>query len=181
MAKNRAYNSFKESGIALVTALIVVAASLLLVAGISYVLRGGWKIASLNKQYSTAQEAAAGGAEHAAEVIRLINNEGSTTSMGINDINPNDAQNVIFFCNTALSSLIRARTADGKFTINMTVRCVESKPIPGSAGAMIFPPPPSFGSGGMPSYYVFYSIVSEAKDNANSSIGRIEAVYRLAR
>lgn len=179
MEKNRTYNSFKESGIALVTALIVVAASLLLVAGISYVLRGGWKIASLNKQYSTAQEAAAGGAEHAAEVIRLINNEGTTTSMGIS--NDTDAQDVIFYCDTTKSSLIRAQTANGKFTINMTVRCIESKPIPGSSGAMVFPPPPSFGSGGMPSYYIFYSIVSEAKDLTNSSIGRIEAVYRLAR
>jgi len=180
MEKNRTYNSFKESGIALVTALIVVTASLLLVAGISYVLRGGWKIASLNKQYSTAQEAAGGGAEHAAEVIRLINNEGTTTSMGINDLN--DAQDVIFYCNTANDgALIRAQTANGRFTINMTVRCVESKPIPGSSGAMVFPPPPSFGSGGMPSYYIFYSIVSEAKDSSNSSIGRIEAVYRLAR
>lgn len=179
MAKNRTYSIFKESGIALVTALIVVTASLLLVAGISYVLRGGWKIATLNKQYSTAQEAAGGGAEHAAEVIRLINIDGTITSMGISDLTA--AQDAIFYCNTSSSALIRAKTANGRFNINMTVRCLESKPIPGSSGAMVFPPPPSFGSGGMPSYYIFYSIVSEAKDLTNSSIGRIEAVYRLAR
>ena len=173
-------NRSKESGIALITALIIVAVSLMLIAGISYLLIGGFRVATLNKQFATVQEAAAGGAQHAAEVIRVINIEGSTSGMGVT--NDTDATDVIFYCDTSKSSVLNAKTADGRYTITMTLKCLSQIPIPGGSAAMVFPPPPSYGTGGsMPGFYVLYSVTSNANDTANNTIGKVESVYRIAR
>jgi hypothetical protein len=169
-----------RQGFALVQALVIMLSTLLLVGGVLYLLRGSWRIAVLNKQFATVQEAAAGGVEHTSEVIRRINGEYGTSNMGI--LNTSDATNVIFYCIKTTSAQIGAKTADGKYEISVTLKCLGQNPIPGGGGALVFPPPPALGSGGgLPSFYVYYSISSSASSTDNNTLGKVEAVYRFAR
>jgi len=169
-----------------------VAASLLLIGGIYYLVGGGFKIATINKKFSSSQEAAAGGVQLATEAVRqLINdyNNGAATftlsnNMGWWPANYGGAANVIFYCQPSpQTATLRAKTADGRYQIDMTVTCLGQKPVPGSGNAMVFPPPPSSGGGGGTAFY-FYSIVAQAqdmRDPKNPSIGSVQAVYRLTR
>ncbi len=191
MENNRTYYIFKESGVALVNTLIIVAASLLLIGGIYYLTGGGFKVALINKKFSSTQEAAAGGVQEATEALRqLINdyNNGAggftlSNNMGF-QTNYAGAANVIFYCqNTPPTAALRAKTADGRYQIDMTIACLGQKPVPGSGGAMIFPPPPSASGGGGTAFYI-YSITAQAQDileTKNPSIGQVQAVYRLTR
>ncbi len=192
MENNRTYCFFKESGVALVNTLIIVAASLLLIGGIYYLTGGGFKIATINKKFSSSQEAAAGGVQLATEALRLLINDynngaGTFTlsnNMGWWPANYGGAANAIFYCQQqAPPATLRAKTADGRYQIDMTVTCLGQKPVPGSGNAMIFPPPPSSGGGGGTAFY-FYSITAQAQDmldTQNLSIGKVQAVYRLTR
>ena len=169
-----------RQGFALAQALVIMLSTLLLIGGVLYLLRGSWRIAVLNKQFATVQEAAAGGVEHTAEVIRRMNGEYDTSNMGV--LNTADAKYIIVYCTKNASTQIGAKTADGKYRITMTLKCLGQNPIPGGGGALVFPPPPSLGAGGgLPSFYVYYSITSEAKSTDNDTLGQVEAVYRFAR
>jgi hypothetical protein len=138
------------------------------------------------------QEAAGGGAQHVAEVIRLVHSDGVLDNLGIQDSanrNPteidSDIQQVVYKCDTTKNGArILAKTGDGKYAIDMTVRCMGIAPIPGSGGSLRFPPPP-ISAASPPSFFVFYSIISEARDNnavgSEPKIARVETVYRYAR
>ena len=191
MENNRTYHFFKESGIALVNTLIIVAASLLLIGGIYYLTGGGFKIALINKKFSSTQEAAAGGVQQATEALRQLIND-YNNGAGVFTLSGNmgfqtsyaGAANAIFYCQPgAAPATLRAKTADGRYQIDMTVTCQGQKPVPGSGGAMVFPPPPSSGGGGGTAFY-FYSITSQAQDiqdAQNPSLGAVQAIYRLTR
>ena len=180
MENSRKDNNTEESGIALVTALIITLLTLVLIAGINFILIKGFTTTTINRVFATAQEAAAGGVEYATGVIKNINTAGAVPqNMGTD---PN-ALNVIYYCNAGpQTSNINVKTADGDYTINIQITCSKS-PIPGSGGALTFPPPP--GGGSMPpSTYCFYAITSQATKTTGSeqnTIGRVEAVYRYAR
>lgn len=197
MENNRTYNFFKESGIALVNTLIIVAASLLLIGGIYYLTGGGFKIAVINKKFSSTQEAAAGGVQEATEALRQLINDcnngadcvGGTGAFPLSNYmgftNYATAADAIFYCPQPppQPATLRAKTADGRYQIDMTVTCMGQRPVPGSGSAMIFPPPPSSGGGGGTAFY-FYSITAQAQDildTKNPSIGNVQAVYRLTR
>lgn len=191
MAYNRKDYCSQESGIALVTALVIVACCLLLISGVWYMLTGGWRIATLNKQFSTVQEAAAGGAQHVAEVVRLVHSDGTLSNLGIQDSGgkaptdiASDIQQVIYKCDTTKGGArVLAKTGDGRYAIDMTIRCIGFTPIPGGGGSLRFPPPPT-NTASPPSFFVFYSITSEARDNTTGpepKIARVETVYRYAR
>lgn len=180
METNRTDYRTQESGIALVSALLVTGACMLFIAGIYYLIGSGWKVALINKTFSSAQEAATGASEHAAEVIRLINNEAAsslTSNLGIQDINV--AKSAIYDCEKTQIARIEAKTADGKYTMRVSITCGGNAAIPGTT-TYKFPPPPTK-LGGLPSFYFFYSINSEAKDVQNNNVARVESVYRLAR
>lgn len=186
MENDRQDNTVKKhvglgrQGFALAQALVIMLSTLLLLGGVLYLLRGSWRVALLNKQFATVQEAAAGGVEHTAEVIRRINGAYNTSNMGI--MNTTDATNVIYYCIKDTSSLIKAKTADGLYTITVTLKCLGQTPIPGGGGALVFPPPPALGSGGgLPSFYVYYSVSSDAGSTDNNTLAKVEAVYRFAR
>lgn len=191
MASNRQEYCAQERGIALVTALIIVACCLLLITGVWYVLTGGWRIATLNKQFATVQEAASGGAQHVAEIIRLVHSESTLDNLGIQDSGnraptaiDSDIQQIVYKCDTARSGArVLAKSADNKYAIDMTIRCLGFSPIPGGGGSLRFPPPPT-NTSSPPSFFVFYSIIAEARDNSTTpepKIARVETVYRYAR
>jgi len=180
METNRTDNRAQESGIALVSALLVTATCMLFIAGVYFLMGSGWRVALISKTFSSAQEAATGGAEHAAEVVRLLNNEASGPSISdLGILDPNVAKSAIYDCDKTQTARIEAKTADGRYTMRITVKCSGNAAIPGTT-TYKFPPPPTK-LGGLPSFYFFYAIVSEAKDVQNNNVAKVESVYRLAR
>lgn len=180
METNRTDNRAQESGIALVSALLVTGACMLFIAGVYFLMGSGWKVALINKTFSSVQEAATGGAEHAAEIVRLLNNEAAVSmisNLGIVDTNV--AKSAIYDCDKTQTARVEAKTANGRYTMRVTVKCSGNAAIPGTT-TYKFPPPPTK-LGGLPSFYFFYAIVSEAKDVQNNNVAKVESVYRLAR
>lgn len=182
MEKIRTDNNSKESGIALVTALIITVVMLMLIGGMSYLLLKGFQTNIINRKFSSVYEAANGGVEYATGVI----NSYLTTT-----IQPSD---VVVSSGTFASTVgctgtpppilvITAKTADGTYTITSNIQCLGNKPIPGYGGALRFPPPPAMaggGTGGGATKYIFYSIVSRATETTGSTnIGKTEAIYRV--
>ena len=165
----------KESGIALVTALIITLLTLMLIAGINFIIIRGFNSATINREFATAQDAAEGGAEYSTDVIKAIATAGTVpANMGADAAT---ALNVIYYCNAGATN-INVKTADGAYTINAQVTCNKSNPL-GEGGGLVFPPPPGRGNA-PPSIYCFYSIISQATGPENT-IGKVEAVYRYAR
>ncbi|MGC8718717.1 MAG: hypothetical protein ACP5TY_01750 [Thermodesulforhabdaceae bacterium] len=175
---------FSERGIAIITSLIIAIATIALIGGVFYMLQGGIKINTINRQFSTAQEAALGGIEHGATIIvmhhkgALAENEDLRKGLGI-DITDYESE-----IDTSDGLKLRLRTAGGRsasqgqFDIRVTVQRLNSLSIPAQESP-VFPPPAS-GTGGSKSYYVFYRIRSIAKDPITNSISEVEAVYRVA-
>lgn len=181
MENRRENHSASQSGIALVSAMVIMASCLLFISAVAFIFRGGWNVAIINKQYATAQEAASGAVDHASEVIRLINSDISFSASQMGVANLASATDAIYNC-TGAETTISAKTADGRYSIQLEIKCIGQTPIPGGSGALVFPPPPAFASGGsMPSYYVFYHIKSTATLLDNSSKALVETVYRFAR
>lgn len=186
MASHRKNYCAEESGIALATALVIVAASLMLLAGVFYLIGGGLRIATMNKQFSNVQEAAAGGAEQASEVVRRIDAESSSGDLAALGVQDAAAFSTMVDTCSPNPQLIRVRTGDARYVIDVEVSCLGQKPIPGS-NALVFPPPPSFGRGGaLPTFYVFLAVKSEAKTTdtvgpTTDRVARVEAVYRFSR
>ena len=177
MEKNRADGSPKESGIALVTAMVILAAILLLVAGLSYLFLRSFGAATVNKQFATVFDAANGGAEHAAGIINSYWNGGSTTGLGITSGDPI----TILGCTDTTSLLtVNVKTSDGKYIINTTVQCIGRQTMPGVGGALAFPPPKGLAGGGTAAWYLYYSIISTSQETGTPvHKGRTEAVYRM--
>lgn len=179
MAKNRTDNNSKESGIALVTALIITVVVLMLISSLTYLFTKGFQTNIINRQFSTVYEAANGGVEYTTGLVNsyLI---GSTPSDSAADANFSTVANCT---DTTIQSQVSAKTADGSYTITTTIKCLGNKPIPGYGGALKFPPPPALaggGTGGLATKYIFYSITSQATETTGSTnIGRTEAIYRV--
>lgn len=187
---------FSERGIAIITSLIIAIATIALIGGVFYMLQSGIKVNTINKQFSTAQEAALGGIEHGATIIKnVLSYQGELpknlqTGLGI----PDEADyeigiySGIYQCDSSKVVELKLRTAkgistsqgqfQGQFDIRLTVQCLNHLPIPGFE-SLVFPPPAS-GTGGNKSNYVFYRIRSIAKDSLTNSISEVEAVYRVA-
>lgn len=179
METNRTDYCTQESGIALLSALLVTAICMLFIVGVYFLMGRGWNIALINKTYASAQEAAGGGAERASEVVRLVANPSTTPAMisnlGIQSIS--DMKDVVQLCDTTKTARIEGKTADGRYTIRVTLNCTGRAFIPGQGT-------PKFGygagAGSGVSMYFFYAINSEAKDVQNWNIARVESVYRYA-
>lgn len=176
MAKDRADNSSKESGIALVTALVITVVVLMLISSLTYLFTKGFQTNIINRQFSTVYEAANGGVEYTTGLVNAYLS-GTTPSDTAADSNFSSVAN----CTTTTPSVVSAKTADGNYTITTTIKCLGSKPIPGYGGALKFPPPPALsGGGGSATKYIFYSIISQATETTGSTnIGRTEAIYRV--
>ncbi|HXW69296.1 MAG TPA: hypothetical protein VEJ88_06775, partial [Dissulfurispiraceae bacterium] len=122
------------------------------------------------------------------QLINDYNNGAGSFSLSNNmgfQTNYANSAAAIFYCQQPppAPATLRAKTADGRYQIDMTVTCLGQKPVPGSGSAMVFPPPPSSGGGGGTAFY-FYSIIAQAQDildPQNLSIGKVQAVYRLTR
>lgn len=130
MEKGRADGSVKESGIALVMALVIMAVVLMLVAGMSYLFIRGFGAATINRQFATVFDAANGGAEHAAGIISSYWSGGSTSGVGITSGDPTTALGCTD--KTAIVT-VNIKTADGKYTINATIQCIGQQAMPESA------------------------------------------------
>jgi len=175
MEKIRTDHNSKESGIALVTALIMTVVMLMLIGGMSYILLKGFQTNIINRKFSTVYEAANGGVEFATGVVNsYLTKPGTPSDVAI----AGNFANVLGCGNTTDTAVITAKTADGTYTITSNIQCLGTKPIPGSQ-AFVFPPKPSKASGGSGGYYYFYSITSRATETTGSTaIGKTEAIYR---
>ncbi len=182
MEKNRADNNSKESGIALVTALVITVVILMLIGSLTYLYIKGLGTNIINRQFSSVYEAANGGVEYASGIVSAL----SAGTMTVSDVGAysGDLSGIVNSCSTGTAT-ITAKTADGKYTITTLIQCVGSKPIPGYGGGLRFPPPPSAtggGIGGTATQYFFFSIRADATESSSSSNkGRTEAIYRALR
>jgi hypothetical protein len=179
MEKNRADNNSKESGIALVTALVITVVVLMLISSLTYLFTKGFQTNIINRKFSTVYEAANGGVEYTTGLVNAYLS-GTTPSDTAADANFSTVANCT---STATTSVVSAKTADGNYTITTTIQCLGSKPIPGYGGALKFPPPARAGggTGGSATKYIFYSIVTEAKEASGTekNIGKTEGIYRV--
>jgi type II secretory pathway pseudopilin PulG len=178
--KIRTNNNSKESGIALVTALVITVVVLMLISSLTYLFTKGFQTNIINRQFSTVYEAANGGVEYTTGLVNAFLS-GTTPSDTAADANFSCVSN----CNctpATTQSVVSAKTADGTYTITTTIQCLGNKPIPGYGGALKFPPPPALAGGGTGSAtkYIFYSISSQATETTGSTnIGKTEAIYRV--
>lgn len=182
MEKIRADNNpEKSAGIALVTALVMTVVVLMLIASLTYLFTKGFQTNIINRNFSSVYEAANGGVEYATGVINtyLI---GTPTDIGNIQPSTDVLEGIIKSCDTG-EAMIKARTADGNYTITAAIRCAGMQGLPGYGGALRFPPPPAAAGGGTGStekYYIFYSIRANATETSSSeNVGQTEALYRV--
>lgn len=177
MEKGRPINRIKESGIALVTALILTAVILMLIAGVSYLIFRGLSAVIINKQFATVYEAANGGVEHAAGIIVSYWNGESYSELGSYSGNIDS----VLQCSSTTDTLTYTiKTADNKYKIEMKIQCLGRQPIPGAGGALGFPPPKGLMGGGTATWFLFYSITASSEETSNpENKGKTEAIYRL--
>lgn len=179
MEKNRADHSIKESGIALITALVITLVVLMLVGSLTYLLTRGLRAAIINKEYATVFDAANGGVEHAAGILSSYWNGETTSGLGITSDTPT-TDSVLTCSSTSNILTVSARTADGKYRIDVSVKCLGKQAIPGAGGALAFPPPKGLSGGGIAAWYLFYSITTTSEETTNPvNKGRTEAIYRV--
>jgi hypothetical protein len=183
MAKIRADNNSKESGIALVTALVITVVVLMLISSLTYLFTKGFQTNIINRQFSTVYEAANGGVEYSTGIINSYLGSTTLTNIGTITVTGGTFNDIATCTTTAETATIQARTADGTYNITTDIRCLGNKAIPGYGGALKFPPPPALaggGTGGSATKYIFYSISSRATETTGSTnIGKTEAIYRV--
>jgi hypothetical protein len=184
MEKIRADNNSKESGIALVTALVITVVVLMLISSLTYLFTKGFQTNIINRQFSTVYEAANGGVEYTTGVVNSYLGGTSLTDIGTITVTGSKTMTDITTCTTTTeSATIQARTADGTYKVTATIKCLGTKAIPGYGGALKFPPPPALaggGTGGSATKYIYYSIISQATETTGSTnIGKTEAIYRV--
>jgi hypothetical protein len=180
MEKGRTDGRIKESGIALVTTLLILAVILMLVGGMSYLLLKGFGAATINKQYATVFDAANGGAEHAAGIISSYWNGGSTSGLGITSTDATYITQILGCTDTTSILTVNVKTSDGKYTMNTTIQCIGRQTMPGVGGALAFPPPKGLAGGGTAAWFLYYSIISESYEAGGAvNKGRTEVVYRM--
>lgn len=188
MEKGRADDSLKESGVALIIALVITLAVMMLVGGLTLLLTRGFRGANvINRQFSTAYDAANGGVEHATGIIITYWNYNKDVSriagLGIDLGNIDTVRNILDCVNRTDPILGNVKTADGRYDIDMRIQCLGIQPIPGMGMAFTFPPPRPIGGGGavgMPTQYIFYSVIADTREIETGITGRTEAVYRIS-
>ncbi len=184
-------NSIKESGIALVTILVMVVVIMTLIGGLTYLFLKTTGANIINRQFSTVYEASKGGVEYMAGIINAYINDGQLPG-NIGGVKSGNLEKLKMIINCSLQiegeggeETITMKTADGKYTITTEIRCLGTSPIPGQGGVLRFPPPPPLSGGGIgttKNAYIFYSIISTAQMNDDpKSIARTEAVYKTVK
>jgi len=176
MEKGRTDYTIKESGIALITTMVITLVILMLIAGLTYLLTRGFRANVINKEFASVYDAANGGAEHAAGIINSY--WAGTSISGLGSFT-GSSDSVLRCSNTTDTLEISTITADGKYRIDTMVRCIGRQAIPGAGGVLSFPPPKGLYGGGSAAWYIFYSIISTAEEINTGSKGRTEAVYRI--
>ncbi len=182
MEKIRTDNNSKESGIALVTTLVITVVILMLIGGLTYLYLKGLGAVVINRQFNTVYDAANGGVEYTTEIIiDYLKNPGSPPSQ-IGQFNPDEAtfRNIINCTDTTLTAQLIMKSADGRFLITAEIRCLGYQSLPGEGGVLRFPPPPGKGGlKGKANIYSYYSIrVTATEEGRPENIARTEAVYR---
>jgi hypothetical protein len=181
----------EERGIALVTTLIIAVATVAFIAGVYYMTKGGLRVSTAAKLYTSAQEAAFGGIEYGAAVVKKFMDACKSreqveddwiTGMGL----PPDRNSYIYPCSFTLppfwlKTISPGESMGGQFEVRVTIECTGHVPIPGSE-SLVFPPTPIGGSGGGKKFYVYYRLESQAKakDVREPITSYMEAVYRMA-
>ena len=131
----------------------------------------------MNKEFTTVYDAANGGVEHAAGIIR--NPWAGEPLTGLGKF-PENIEHILSCYGTIDTGIITTHSADTKYRIETTIKCLGKHPIPGAGGALAFPPPKGISGGEAASWYIFYSITAVAEEqNSPSHIGKTEAVYRI--
>jgi hypothetical protein len=183
MEKNRTNRNSKESGIALVTALLITTVVLMLISSLTFLFVKGFQANVLNRNFSTVYEASNGGVEYTAGLIQTYLNGSTLADLG--DITTGGGalfQDILSCADQTNEATIKVKTADDKYLIETEVRCIGTSSIPGEGGKLTFPPKPPKSGGGLSgvSQFVFYSINSGANESTNPTVyGRTEAVYRV--
>lgn len=173
----RTYGKPEESGIALVAALVLTLSILMLIAGVSHLFTRGLKASIINKEFTTVYDAANGGVEHAVGIITSHWTGRSLTGLGKF---PEDITSVLYCSSTTDTGVITTYSADKKYRIEMTIKCLGKHAIPGAGGALAFPPPKGLSGGGTAAWYIFYSITATAEEqDSPAHKGRTEAVFRM--
>ncbi len=183
MGKERNTDNAQESGVALVMALILTTVMLFLIASITYLLLAGFQTNVINREFSTVYEAANGGVEYHTGIINSYLVGATPGDAGSISTDPvtTTLSDIITTCATGTATST-AKTADGKYVITTTLKCLGNQPIPGYGGALRYPPPEGAkggGTGTTATKYIFYSIIAQAKESSNpQNIGQTEAIYR---
>ncbi len=198
MENNRKDNLSSQCGVALITVLIISLCSLALMGGVFYMLKSGLRVATINKQFTTAKEASAGGIEYGVAIVKaVISHDGNLPddlqeSLGIPSSYEEILKENIYLCKNSdnpselprplkldIETQCDYSTGQNCFNLKIIVQCLYSIPIPGSE-SLVFPPPPG-GTKSNPPQYVFYRIRSIAKEQQTNNTADIEAVYRITR
>lgn len=183
MEKIRTDNNPQESGIALVTTLVITIVIMMLIGGLTYLSFRSISAVTINRQFSTVYEAANGGVEFTTGIIIDYSKDPNNPPSQIGQFSPDEAtfRNIVYCEDMTSTARLEMKSADGKFLITTEVRCLGFQRLPGEGGALRFPPPPA--KGGLKTkatMNVFYSIVAIAREAGNTqNIARTEAVYRL--
>jgi len=181
--KNYLSCKFGERGVALVTTLIIAVATVAFIAGIYYMTKGGLRVSTAAKLYTSAQEAAFGGIEYGAAVVKKFMDackdrkqveDDWITCMGL----PPDRNLYIYPCSLTLppfwlKTISPGKSMGGQFEVRVTI---ERMGYAGSGG-LVFPPASS-GSGAEMFYYYRLESQAKAKNVREPITSYMEAVYR---
>ena len=182
--KNYLSCKFGERGVALVTTLVIAVATVAFIAGIYYMTKGGLRVSTAAKLYTSAQEAAFGGIEYGVAVVKKVMKamkdrdqieEDWKTDMGL----PPGIED-IYLCHPttppcSLKTISPGESMGGQFEVRVTI---ERMGYAGSGG-LVFPPASS-GSGAEMLYYYRLESQAKAKNVREPITSYMEAVYRLA-
>ena len=185
MAKDRTDNNSKESGIALVMALVITIVVMMIITSLTILFTKGFQTNVINRKFSTVYEAANGGVEYAMGVVNKTISSG-TIPTDVQDLLSGAEETtltaVVSCTSTTSVSTITVRTADGTYSMTSSIKCLGDRPLPGYGGTLKFPPPVSLGGGGVgqATKYIFYSVTAEAQETSSpENIARTESIYRL--
>ncbi len=180
MEKIRADSGLKkQSGIALVTTLVITVVIMMLITGLTYLFYRGLGAVTLNREFSTVYDAAGGGVEYATGIIISYLRDPEKPPQNIGQIS-GDLGSIITTCAQGEATM-DLKTADGRYLINVRISCLGTQRLPGEGGTLRFPPPPTRGGTGpaKPTSYSFYSIIATVRESENpQNIAKVEAVYR---
>ncbi len=168
---------YKNSGIALVTAMVITLVIMMLIGSLTYLLTRGFGSNVLNRQFTTAYDAANGGVEYGAGIVKSYIDTADISGLVPTAAIEASISNLIQNCSTTPETFT-LNTADGNYTIDIEMVCLGTQVIPGMGGVLKFPPLPAITSGGSGTWYIFYSINAVAQETTTGIVARTESVYR---